>query len=271
MKSSRTFNDYIVDKIFEEDYVQTLDVSSILFTEDVVPFAEIFKNGLKTQNSKIMLCLILSSLSYAEKSTFYNTLNRWKQSLMDFKLYSGLDQDIAYCSYTLKDTVIFAFKGSSSIKDFLYNINTVLIPVEEVKGKIHKGFYNLLMKNKTLSSISKLIFNYPASTKIIFTGHSLGGALASLMASYCQNKFGIDKISLCTFGSPRVGNSEFCESVSNCHRVVINEDPIALLPFPLRYRHLRTRKLIGSPDTFPTFSIHSHKISSYFNECLNLS
>lgn len=258
-------NDYIVDKIFK-DYVETLGVSSTILEEDPSVIKNIFKNGtVSSEKNKLLVCIIMSGLAYADTATFYITLNTWKQSLMDFKLYSSVNQDIAYSTYSFKDTVIFAFKGSSNIKDFFYDINISLINTVEVKGRIHEGFYKLLMKNRTLYSISRLIENYSPDVKIIFTGHSLGGALASLMASYSQYKFGNHRVELCTFGSPRVGNSKFCNTITGATRVVHSKDPVALLPLPIRYRHLKTRKLIGETDIFRWYVPAAHKISSYYN------
>jgi hypothetical protein len=259
-----SLNDYVVDKIFK-DYVEILGVSSTILAEDTEIIKNFFKKGVSSEKNKTMLCVLMSSLSYADSSTFYETLNKWGQNLLNFKMYSSKCQYASFCTYTLKDAVIIAFKGSSTIKDFFYNINTGLIRPEEISGKVHQGFYNLLMKNKTLNKISKIIENYPGSTKVIFTGHSLGGALASLMTSYCQNKFGKDRVSLFTFGSPRVGDQTFCDTISSCTRIVNDQDPVSLLPFPPRYRHLKERLLLAESGIFHSFTLNAHKISAYYN------
>lgn len=265
-----SLNDYIVDKIFK-DYVEISNVSAAILAEDPVTIKDFFKKGMSSEKNKTLLCVLMSSLSYADSFTFYSTLNSWDQNLLKFKMYSSHCQYVTFCTYTLEDTVIISFKGSSTIKDFFYNINTNLITAEEIKGKIHQGFYNLLMKNKTLNKVSKIIENYPSSTKIIFTGHSLGGALASLMTSYCQEKFGKERVSLYTFGSPRVGDQTFCKSISSCTRVVNDKDPVSLLPFPPRYRHLQERELLGESGVFHSFTLNAHKISAYYDLLLEKS
>jgi triacylglycerol lipase len=259
-----SLNDYVVDKIFK-DHVEILDVSATILAEDAEIIKAFFKKGVSSEKNKKLLCVLMSSLSYADSSTFYETLNKWGQNLLNFKMYSSECQYVSFCTYALKDAVIIAFKGSSSIKDFFYNINTVLINSQEIKGRVHQGFYDLLMKNKTLNKISKIIENYPISTKVIFTGHSLGGALASLMTSYCQNKFGKDTASLYTFGSPRVGDQTFCDTISGSTRIVNDQDPVSLLPFPPRYRHLKDRILLGKSGIFHSYTLNAHKISAYYN------
>lgn len=257
-----SLNDYIVDKIFK-DYAEISGVSQAILSEDLSVIKDIFKKGVSTEKNKNILCVLMCSLAYADPGTFYSTLNSWDQNLMNFKMYSS--QLITYCTYSFKDTVIIAFKGSSSIKDFFYNINTELITTEDIKGKIHKGFYNLLSKGKTIDKLSNLIGNYPIETKMIFTGHSLGGALASLMTSYCLEKIGSDRISLVTFGSPRVGNRDFSSTITNSIRVINDRDPVGLLPFPPRYIHSSPRKLLGESSVFTPFTLNAHKISMYYD------
>lgn len=75
---------------------------------------------------------------------------------------------------------------------------------------------------------------------IVATGHSLGGAVATLAAAYLR-KAG-NAVDLYTFGSPRVGNSAFADFVSaqagSEIRVTHVDDPVPRLP-PLLfgYRH----------------------------------
>uniref|UniRef100_A0A183CC27 Lipase_3 domain-containing protein n=1 Tax=Globodera pallida TaxID=36090 RepID=A0A183CC27_GLOPA len=71
---------------------------------------------------------------------------------------------------------------------------------------------------------------------VTFTGHSLGGALASLAAarSVVEGFKRSDQLRLYTFGQPRVGNSAFAskhkELVPNSFRIVFREDFVAHIP-----------------------------------------
>ena len=47
--------------------------------------------------------------------------------------------------------------------------------------------------------------NYP-DYAVVFTGHSLGGALANLFAINFRQKYPGKEVKLYTFGQPRVGN-----------------------------------------------------------------
>ena len=83
--------------------------------------------------------------------------------------------------------------------------------------------------------VDEEIKNYP-SYKLWVTGHSLGGALASLASTYImfKGKTTKDKLILYTFGQPRVGNYEYAVShdrlVPVSFRVTHYRDIVVHLP-----------------------------------------
>src|SRR5262249_58747833 len=94
-----------------------------------------------------------------------------------------------------------------------------------------------------------------ANTRVFFTGHSLGAALATLAAHRYPHTAGVY-----TFGSPRVGNHAFVASFNarmaqrsfryvNDHDIVAQVPPELLaLPFGL-YAHV---------DELPRLNEHGH-------------
>jgi alpha/beta superfamily hydrolase len=77
---------------------------------------------------------------------------------------------------------------------------------------------------------------------IWFTGHSLGAALATLAA----NRYGKTQ-GLYTFGSPRVGDVDFADDFHiSAYRFVNNNDIVAKVPPPIRYKHVGDLKYIDS-------------------------
>lgn len=106
------------------------------------------------------------------------------------------------------------------------------------KGYLHFGFGKYV--NKLWTEISKIIIQ-SNDKDIWFTGHSLGAAMASIMAIFCQaNPLLKDPIGLYTFGSPRVGTKSFIEQGKNIYheRWVNNIDVVTSVPFwALGYRH----------------------------------
>ena len=78
---------------------------------------------------------------------------------------------------------------------------------------------------------------------IFLTGHSLGGALASLVALFLQRE-GLPVAGVYTFASPRVGNAAWRNAYTaalgdRSYRVIAQGDLVPLLPSVLdSYRHI---------------------------------
>lgn len=124
--------------------------------------------------------------------------------------------------------------------------------------KVHRGFKHAYISVRT--SIA-LFFGGLHNTgynniKIICTGHSLGGALATLCALDLKYWFkDTFNISCITLGSPRVGNWAFARSynkrVPNTTRIVHGNDIVARLPPAwLNYKHVGKRMHQGNKWKF---------------------
>jgi hypothetical protein len=78
---------------------------------------------------------------------------------------------------------------------------------------------------------------------IIFTGHSLGGALATLSSLYFKCKYPEADISCITFGSPRAGSNQFTklfnDNIDNSYRFVNDNDPVPCVPSAWRFKHVK--------------------------------
>ena len=111
--------------------------------------------------------------------------------------------------------------------------------IEACGGKVHVGFKGEI--NKLLPSISKALENNRCNVYV--TRHSLGAAMATIAASRMQDRV----IALVTFGSPRVGNREFVNSLFVEHyRVQNNCDDVTKVPFRLMgFDHHGTHKYMN--------------------------
>lgn len=117
---------------------------------------------------------------------------------------------------------IVVFRGSHDLRDWLTNF-TVEPVVCSTGGKAHEGFLNAL--NSVWEKLSELLGEDDSS--IFFTGHSLGGALATLAAAMYEKR-----CQLYTFGSPLVGDEEFSAALRNAasYRIVNNRDIVTTVP-----------------------------------------
>lgn len=102
--------------------------------------------------------------------------------------------------------IIVAFRGTQGAKDFLTDARFGFI---HIAGgcEVHAGFWRA-WKSVMVQVIGKL--NDLPSKPIIFTGHSLGGALAMLAAFDCSISTLKEEVeAVYTFGQPRIGNQRF--------------------------------------------------------------
>ena len=86
------------------------------------------------------------------------------------------------------------------------------------------------------------------STRVVFLGHSYGGALAQIAAWYIAHEYGACRVSLRTYGSPRAGNKAFAldldRRTDTHYRYVVKGDPVTQTPLAFRYKHGGTKILM---------------------------
>jgi hypothetical protein len=128
-----------------------------------------------------------------------------------------------------EDHVVLAFCGTNDIRDWITNIQFAMVP--EGTGKAHRGFVEAL---DAIWSIffTKVKSHTDAGRKLWITGHSLGGALANLVARRLPTS--MKPVGVYTFGQPRVGDTTFSkkykESKIKHHRFVNNKDIVPTVP-----------------------------------------
>ncbi|NER00402.1 MAG: lipase family protein, partial [Cyanothece sp. SIO2G6] len=136
---------------------------------------------------------------------------------------------------------------------------------------MHRGFV------KAYLSVRDAIHQHITTqndTSVVVTGHSLGGAIATLCALDLQyNFFDADAVKLYTFGCPRVGNADFRQSFSRrvpqSYRIINGMDIIPAMPRPWQgYRHIDREYRIGRRFSFRFISqrIRDHSISLYLEQ-----
>lgn len=111
--------------------------------------------------------------------------------------------------------IIVAFRGTegiTGIRDWLTNSQHLMKKSPNSWGavNIHEGFYNAL--NEVYQDVRSHVRDQVQQNngrKVFLTGHSLGGALATLCAYRFQQVGGVDVQGVYTFGSPRVGDKQF--------------------------------------------------------------
>jgi len=145
-----------------------------------------------------------------------------------YKHHTFLDVDGAQAHLAANDTeAIFAFRGTEpkQLSDLLADLNT--IPKKQGPGFVHRGFRN---ESKKLWREVARWANKHKGKRFIVCGHSLGGAMAIYVAQELANA-GHENIVLYTFGSPRIGNIDYVDSIHIPHwRFVNNNDGVTRVP-----------------------------------------
>lgn len=176
------------------------------------------------------------------------------------RLYNGLPPTInnaksdtqVYIEQVRDEDYLIAFPGSASIRDWITNFTAwrrQLNPRGHKRARftgcsVHEGF--IAAFRTVRYDIRDLV---PAGTRVTITGHSLGGALATLCAMELFGRNAIQRV--ITFGAPRVGDSSFAklynESVGDVtDRIVGHSDPVPYVPPWLwGYRHTATEVFVA--------------------------
>ena len=127
---------------------------------------------------------------------------------------------------------VLVLRGTNSATDWLTNFNAIPDSWKGI-GRVHKGFAEAfdLVWDKIKASLEK---NVLPDCRLFIAGHSLGGALATLVASLRKPH------ALYTFGSPRVGDTAFGATLAglNAFRVVNNRDVVTTVPPPAPFHHV---------------------------------
>ncbi|UCH75851.1 MAG: lipase family protein [Rhodospirillales bacterium] len=193
---------------------------------------------LHQPRSREAWCAELSRLAYCEDATVIeSTLGRVGFTLIEIFDHSGTNGFAAAGD----DFSVLCFRGSDNLGSWITNLNAVPSPWR-AGGRAHRGFATAL--EAVWMQVEAAVDRAPRP--LVMTGHSLGAALATLAASLRPDA------ELITFGSPRVGDAAFSESVVRrkgaLRRYVNNRDIVCRLPTEhLGYRHVATPHLID-PD-----------------------
>ena len=149
--------------------------------------------------------------------------------------YIDVEGAQAYVMSDSKD-VLVACRGTepTAINDVLADLK--MFPVKHhIAGRVHRGFY--AEYDKVIPGIKEALKKHDkkGNKTVWVTGHSLGGAMAVLVAAELQPSGGLH-----TFGQPRVGNKEFLKSLDGIkyYRYRNNNDIVtAVPPSWLFFRH----------------------------------
>ncbi len=198
---------------------------------------------LATAN-EALLCAELARFVYCPFERDGNTQQAMRDELRgvgfsEVDFFDGRGMQALLAFEPSKQRVVLSFRGTQpdEVKDLLANVK-VFPSSWAGAGYVHKGFADMLASG--WGAIHVALARRP-SARLLYTGHSLGAALATLSAALHRPS------AMITFGLPRVGNGAFAESLAGIthDRYVGCADLVCRIPpEQWSYEHVGTRRYI---------------------------
>ncbi|OJK04868.1 hypothetical protein ASPACDRAFT_1851828 [Aspergillus aculeatus ATCC 16872] len=140
--------------------------------------------------------------------------------------------------------LVVSFRGSSSIENWIANLDFIFTDASAVCSgcQVHQGFWKAWssVADTLTAEIASAVTAYPGYS-LVLTGHSLGGALATIGATVLRNAG--YSVQLYSYGAPRVGNTALANYItskgsgSNFRVTHLNDVVPRLPPRLLGYSH----------------------------------
>ena len=192
------------------------------------------------------LALVSDEVYKEEQMDRTETLRKFKFESGSTNFYNGKDNTQVQTALRYiqgKRIILTVFRGTdfSKIMDVLTNLNIFKTDwmsekeCDNKKPQVHKGFNSALSGYIDSEVHHKIINDYENTDIFVITGHSLGGALATLYYAYLHdNGVKDENILVYTFGAPSVGDKCFFEHYKNgknFHRIRNIYDPVPFLAY----------------------------------------
>ncbi len=184
-----------------------------------------------------------SALAYLERSFLESNLASYQLKLVDYFTMAESETQVFVAED--EQNLILSFRGTESLRDWLQNLQ-FLQRDHPLGGEVHIGFHKALLS--VWSKLAPLLNESSRKGKRLFiTGHSLGGALATLAAAQMAIEGTSDQIhAIYTFGQPLVGDRRFTPPFNSIFRNRFwrfrnHNDLVTRIPPRGFYQHVQDR------------------------------
>ena len=193
------------------------------------------------EKTQLLVFANIAAITYEDPKTAKTKFKAIGCTVVEF---FDIDNAQAYLLKNSDGIYVLSFRGTEVTEpsDILADLKAGK-NIEAIGGKIHVGFKGEI--NKLWPAIEKAVTDIDS---LYVTGHSLGAAMATIASGRMQSKV----LALITFGSPRVGNKEYVNSLTVTHyRVQNNCDDVTKVPFRLMgFTHHGTHKYMNYYGAF---------------------
>lgn len=206
-------------KALTNDQVKTMEEATELLTKGSVNKPKIGELTVaEKSHADIIFTTMRFSVDYVYQHNTASVLSKSEDNDLVEKVFFLKDigaQKVMLVKYKLSGVIAVVFRGTFGLMNVFTDLNISEKEWSPNSGHIfHEGFYNAYfgsIKTQLRKELPIFISQFKGKiTKIIFTGHSLGAAIATVALFDClDNKQIITngiKLDLITYGSPRVCN-----------------------------------------------------------------
>lgn len=199
---------------------------------------------------------VLIDVPYSERFQTSDECAAFASNIFTFSPEESQEEDgaelQAFMMHNPKQCVIFV-RGTAPLANWLTDFNAEQVDFKhpltgQLIGKVHLGFYTGFIK--LFKGLKDAIDSYTTGKDLYISGHSLGGAMATMFAASLADYNPL----LYTFGSPRPGSQSFLSVFDNKreiynlkntqtkiessnkskpfthHRIVNHKDPVTSVP-----------------------------------------
>ncbi|MFA6036893.1 MAG: hypothetical protein WC748_02070 [Legionellales bacterium] len=187
----------------------------------------------------------LALLTYEDKSFIHSMAKQWHYNLNNpTSFFYQFKSDSRSILLANQDTVICLFRGAPDISSNL---------LAALNGGFNKALNDLWNEDEGLGNRLDYHAKFPPK-RFLFIGHSSGAALALLASARFYQKYPQhhDKLTVLTFGQPRLEKGLPAGLDKHVHRFVHTDDPIPSLPPEIGYEHIGAAYLL--PDVTEIFN-----------------
>jgi hypothetical protein len=197
---------------------------------------------------------LIADAAYYDKARIEKALTAQGYTLTAHEQLPGYAVSYVLATNHTTSEQLLAVRGTSNVENALVDVAFMLLPNESTRIKLHQGFAKSadFIFDRIKPKLNK---DYRINT----TGHSLGGAVAVILAMYLDAK-GYDVGEVVTFGQPKVTNITGSRKYAHLDvtRIVTPKDMVPLVP-PLDpmdlmnmdiYWHLGTELVLYEDNTW---------------------
>ncbi len=169
-----------------------------------------------------------------------------------------------------ENTIYVTFRGIVSSIDWLTATNMNEIAWDSnnhPRAFVHGGFYSYFLEiNDELEKDIKQIMDTNNIERIVFSGHSMGGALAILASTFYAAEYRDLVITCHTFGTPAIGNDNFItlfeDNVDDFIRLEYDKDIVPKLPLNTLFKHI-SNGIVLNDTGYYSCSINNNTVLTY--------